>query len=290
MRSGFVAIIGLANAGKSSILNAVVGEKVSIVTPKPQTTRSRIRGIYNDSDSQIIFTDTPGLVRSKNKLNDYMNSEISAAASDNDIILLVIDALKGVTDRDIELIKKYGESKNLIVALNKTDKLEGGGELKIIDAIKDYPIAEIVPLSAKSGHNLEILINIIKGMLTDSTLYYDSDSFTDSPMAFLASEIIREKLLLVLNQEVPHGIAVDIEEYKVEEGLVRIGAVIICERQSHKAIIIGKGGSVLKRIGTYAREDLEELTGSKVFLKTFVKVSDNWRDNPRKINEYGYKS
>lgn len=287
-KSGFVTIIGKPNAGKSTLLNRIINEKVAIVSPKPQTTRNKIIGILNDSESQIIFIDTPGIHKSKNKLDEFMQESINNAIEDVDIILLVVDGSKEIKSKDIELIKSY-DNKNTIVVVNKIDELKYDAlisKLQIFNDLKN--VVDIVPISAKTGKNVNELIKVIKNHLKDGVKYFLNDEFTDKSERFLVSEAIREKVLLSLQDEIPHGVAVDIIEYKETPELYTISADLICERESHKKIIIGKGGEMLKKIGIQSRKEIEAIVGTKVMLNLFVKVRENWRNNKNYMNEYGY--
>ncbi|MBR4745648.1 MAG: GTPase Era [Clostridia bacterium] len=288
-KSGFVAILGEPNVGKSTLINTLIKEKVAIVSPKPQTTRDKIIGVYNDQDSQIVFIDTPGMHTSKNKLDEFMSKSIDSAKRGVDVILLVIDGSRKITSSDIEIIKTYDKQK-VILVVNKIDlssfeelypKLEQFNDLK--------NIVDIVPLSAKRGDNIQVLIDIIKKYLPSGVKYFDNDVYTDKSVRYIVKEIVREKALWYLQDEVPHGIAVEIVEFTESENLVTIAADIICEKQSHKSIIIGKDGSMLKKIGVAAREDIEKVVNGKVMLKLFVKVREDWRDNNKYIKDLGYE-
>ena len=287
-KSGFVTIIGKPNVGKSTLLNRIINEKVAIVSPKPQTTRNKIIGILNDEESQIIFIDTPGIHKSKNKLDEYMQDSIDNAIEGVDIILLVVDGTKEVREKDIELIKSY-DDKNTIIVVNKVDEIKYDKlitKLQVFNGLKN--VVDIVPISAKTGKNVDELIKVIKSHLKEGVKYFLNDEFTDKSERFLVSEAIREKVLLTLQDEIPHGVAVDIIEYKETPTLYTISADLICERDSHKKIIIGKGGEMLKKIGIQSRKEIEAIVGTKVMLNLFVKVRENWRNNKNYMNEYGY--
>ena len=287
-KSGFVTIIGKPNVGKSTLLNRIINEKVAIVSPKPQTTRNKIIGILNDEESQIIFIDTPGIHKSKNKLDEFMQDSIDNAVEGVDIILLVVDGTKEIREKDIELIKSY-DDKNTIIVVNKVDEIKYDkliSKLQVFNNLKN--IVDIVPISAKTGKNVDELIKVIKKHLKEGVKYFLNDEFTDKSERFLVSEAIREKVLLTLQDEIPHGIAVDIIEYKESPKLYTISADLICERESHKKIIIGKGGEMLKKIGIQSRKEIEAIVGTKVMLNLFVKVRENWRNNRNYMNEYGY--
>lgn len=290
MKSGFVTILGKPNVGKSTLLNKILGEKVSIVSPKPQTTRNKILGILNEPEYQIIFIDTPGKHNIKNKLDKYMDAEIEQAKQDVDIVLLVIDGSKRITDADYEWVESFNNSKQkVIVVVNKIDATSFEKLYPQLVKFNDMKfVLDIIPISARNGKNVEDLVKVIKDNLTSDIKYYDDDIYTDKSLRFMVSEIIREKALLYLQDEIPHGIAVDIVEYKEEGNKVIIDADIICERDAHKPIILGSRGEMIKKIGTEARLDIEKLVQSKVFLSLFVKVRDNWRNNNNQMSNFGY--
>lgn len=292
MKSGYCAIIGRPNVGKSTLMNHLIGQKVAITSDRPQTTRNRILTVYTSEEGQIIFLDTPGIIRkTKNRLGEYMLETSLGVLSDADVILWLVEpsAKIGPGDREIaEALKKIDTPKILVIS--KIDKIEKTEILEVIGAWKDLcDFAEIVPVSGLKGRNTEDLISTIFRYLPEGPLLYDEDTLTDQTMRQIASEVIREKALRMLKEEVPHGIAVTIEKYhEREDGLTEIEASIICEKDSHKGIIIGKGGSMLKRIGSSARHELEHMTGEHVYLKLFVKVRKNWRDNEQMLKTYGY--
>ncbi len=287
-KSGFVTIIGKPNVGKSTLLNRIINEKVAIVSPKPQTTRNKITGILNSEDSQIIFIDTPGIHKSRNKLDEYMQDSIDNAMDSVDIILLVIDGTKPIRDKDVEFVKSF-DDKNTILVVNKIDELKYEQLLPKLQVFNDLKnVVDIIPVSAKTGKNVDELIKLIKKHLKEGVKYFLNDEFTDKSERFLVAEAIREKVLLLLQDEIPHGVAVDIIEYKETEELYTISADLICERESHKKIIIGKGGEMLKKIGIQSRKEIEAIVGTKVMLNLYVKVRENWRNNKNYMNEYGY--
>ncbi len=290
MKSGFVTILGKPNVGKSTLLNKILGEKVSIVSPKPQTTRNKILGILNEPEYQIIFIDTPGKHNIKNKLDKYMDAEIEQAKQDVDIVLLVIDGSKRITQADYEWVESFNNAKQkVIVVVNKIDATSFEKLYPQLVRFNDMKfVLDIIPISAKNGKNVEDLVKVIKDNLTSDIKYYDDDIYTDKSLRFMVSEIIREKALLYLQDEIPHGIAVDIVEYKEEGNKVIIDADIICERDAHKPIILGSRGDMIKKIGTEARLDIEKLVQAKVFLSLFVKVRDNWRNNNNQMSNFGY--
>ena len=292
MKSGFVAILGQPNVGKSTLLNAILKEKVSIVSPKPQTTRNKILGIYNDEESQIVFIDTPGIHNSHNKLDDYMNKAINTAKEDVDVLLYVIDGTKKINEQTIDVLNKYTKNiENIILVVNKIDdttyeKLYP--ELNKCNGLEN--IKDIVPVSALKSKNLEELLKVIKNYLHDNVKYFDDDIYTDQSIKFLVSEIIREKALWLLQDELPHGIAIEIVKFNEMEDLCEIDADIIIEKASHKQIVIGKNGSMLKNIGTKSRHDIEKLIDNKVMLKLFVKVREDWRNSSSVVKSLGYNS
>ena len=290
MKSGFVAILGQPNVGKSTLLNAMLKEKVSIVSPKPQTTRNKILGIYNDEESQILFIDTPGIHNSHNKLDEYMNKSINTAKEDVDVLLYVIDGTKKITDQTIDILNKYTKNiENIILVVNKIDdttyeKLYPElSKCNNLDNIKD-----IVPVSALRSKNLNELIKVIKSYLKDDVKYFDDDIYTDQSIKFLVGEVIREKSLWLLQDELPHGIAIEIVKFNELEDIVEIDADIIIEKSSHKQIIIGKNGSMLKNIGIKSRQDIEKIVGKHVMLKLFVKVREDWRNSSSVVKSLGY--
>lgn len=296
-RSGFVSIIGRPNAGKSTLLNALVGEKVAIVTQKPQTTRTRIQGIVNLTPrtgrqaAQIVFIDTPGVHRPDSRLNRKMLQEIHAALESRDLILLVVDAAEkfGPGDRHVmELVKRSGGP--VFLLLNKIDKFPKDQLLPLIEHYRKlHDFAEIIPISATKRQGLELLVERIAAVLPAGPRYFPKEQFTDQPERFIASEIIREKVLIKTSKELPYATAVVIEQFEEAEKLTRIAATIYCEREGQKAILIGKGGQKLKEIGTAARLELERLLGRKVFLELFVKVRPGWRQSEAFVEELDWR-
>lgn len=292
MKSGFVAILGLPNVGKSTLLNAILKEKVSIVSPKPQTTRNKILGILNDDDGQIVFIDTPGIHNAHNKLDEYMNKAINTAKDDVDVLLFVIDGTKKIGDNVIDTLNKYTKGiDNVILVVNKIDdttyeKLYP--ELSKCNGLEG--VKDIVPVSAKKGKNLDELIKVIKTYLKDDVKYFDDDIYTDQSIKFLCGEIIREKALWLLQDELPHGIAIEIARFNDGDNVCEIDADIIIEKASHKQIIIGAGGAMLKNIGTKSRLEMEKIVGKKIMLKLFVKVREDWRSKSSSIKSLGYNS
>ncbi len=295
MRSGTVAVIGRANAGKSTLINVIVGEKVAIVSPKPQTTRERILGILTTDDYQIVFEDTPGIYKAKNRLNDFMQRQTSDTAKDVDLILFVIDGHEGVKEEDLETLSAYSKTaeKNgakLLVAFTKTDIMP---KEKIPAELVKFAGIEcegVIPVSARKGKNVKQLTEKIVSLLPEGGKIFEEDIVSDKSEKFMLKEIMREKLLLKFDKEIPHGVAVVLNEYKIRpSGTAEVNLDIICEKQNHKAILIGKQGAALKEVSSFARESMEKFLGRKVFLTVYVKVKENWRDNPLLLTEYGYK-
>lgn len=291
MKSGFISIIGRPNVGKSTLMNAVLGEKIAITTDKPQTTRNRIRGIYTDSEAQMIFLDTPGIHKPKNKLGQFMTEDSLRSVDDVDLVLFVVDNQLASGRGDQFIIDEIKDTKvKKLLVINKIDTMDPETYRNIFEEYESLEIFDaIYGVSATEGKNVGVLLEAIKDRLEEGPVYFPEDAITDHPERFIVSEIIREKLLLYLREEVPHGIAVEIESYEEEENLTRIGAVVYCEKKSHKSIIIGKGGRKLKGIGKSAREDIERLVGTKVFLSLWVRVKENWRDSDFLLSNFGYK-
>jgi len=289
-RSGFCAIIGRANVGKSSILNKLLGRKVAIVSPKAQTTRDKITGIFTEDNLQIVFLDTPGIHSPTNKLGEYMVREAADAARGVDVIVVVLDAERGVTARDGEILDRYlNHGTQVIVAVNKTDLTTYEKLYPALEPLNKLKAADIIPMSAVTGFNVEILKQKIASFMPEGPFYYPESDVTDKSMRYLAAETVREKILLFLQDEIPHGVQVIIERFDESEQFCGIDALIVCEKQSHKAIIIGKDGEMLKKLGTSARLALEKLLGKKVNLKTFVKVTEDWRNRPSRLKDLGYR-
>lgn len=292
-KSGFVSVIGRPNVGKSTLLNRLLGEKISIISNKPQTTRDQIKMIYNDDESQIIFVDTPGMQNPRNKLGDYMLNISKESVVDADLILYIVDASPYIGARDTDIIN-FLKTLDLpvILAINKVDTIEKGKILELISLYKDLDfISEIIPISASMGDNVSQLLNTIKEYLPEGPKYYPEDYITDKSERFIISEIIREKALTNLREEVPHGIGVIVDSVKDSKdgNSFNIGATIYTERDSHKGIILGKAGSMIKKIRLEATEDLEKFLGKKVNLDLWVKVEKNWREKEDKLKNFGYK-
>ena len=291
-KSGFVTIIGRPNVGKSTLMNSMIGEKISIMSDKPQTTRNKIRTVYTDEEAQIIFLDTPGIHKAKNQLGEFMNMEVDEALEEMDVLIMITDEFNKVRPGDEYILEKIrGLNVKKILIINKIDKFDKESLLKMVQKFDEYKIFDdILPISALNSIGIEGLIKLIKKYLKQGPMYFPDDYITDRPERFVVSEIIREKALMYLQDEVPHGIAIEIEEMKDRKGknLVDIRANIICEKKSHKSIIIGQNGRKIKGIGKSAREDIEKLLGSQVNLQLWVKISQDWRDNNYLLHSLGY--
>ncbi len=290
-KAGYIAIVGRPNVGKSTLLNALLGEKVAIVSAKPQTTRNRILGILTEGETQFIFVDTPGIHRPQNRLGDYMVEAAKSSMLEADVVVLMADVSRPISQVEENVITYLKQSGTpCVLALNKTDLVDA---TEVAEAIKAYAekhdFEAVVPTCAKNGKLVNAVLAECEKLLGESEWFFPEDMMTDQPERQMAAEIIREKLLRTLNKEVPHGVAVVIEEFKDEKSLIRIRAEIFCEKASHKGIIVGKGGAELKRVGTYAREDLEKLFGTKVFLDLWVKVKENWRESTAAVGNFGYR-
>ncbi len=291
MKSGFIALVGRPNVGKSTLLNAIMGRKIAITSDKPQTTRNIIQGIYTDNDSQMIFIDTPGIHKPKNRLGKILNKEVYISMDDVDIILFLVDITENLGKGDKFIIDLFkNTSKPVILVINKIDRLPKSEILHKIEEYKDlYDFDEIVPVSAVKGDNIDRLISILKGKLTDNIKYYEDDVVTNVSNSFMISEIIREKILELTHEEVPHSVNVVTEDISYDKNVVNIKAMIVIDRENLKRIIIGKQGTMIKEIGRRARIEIEELLGKKVYLELFVKVIEKWRDREKYLNEIGYK-
>ena len=293
-KSGYVSVVGRPNVGKSTLLNAIIGEKISAISSKPQTTRQNITFINTDDDSQIIFLDTPGIQRPKNKLGEFMLTESKESIDEADVITYIVDTSKkiGKAERSIiDILKEYEGKLPIILLINKVDTIKKDELLEIISMYANEGIFnEIIPISAMKNDGVDIYIETLKKYLKPGPMYYPDDMITDKNERFIVAEIIREKGLRYLNEEVPHGLAISIEKFKKREGknIYDIEANIYVERDSHKGILIGKGGSMLKRIGSEAREDAERLLDAKVNLQIWVKVEKNWRERDNLVKRFGY--
>ncbi len=287
---GYFAIVGRPNVGKSTLLNHILGEKIAIVSSKPQTTRRRILGIETRGEDQFVFLDTPGIFRATNPLGDYMVKTANNAMLDADAVILVADASFAPGEIELRILQNLTRSETpVILALNKVDLCR---REKLAETIAAYAAAHqfaaVVPISAKKGKYVDELMEECAKFLHEDEWIFEEDMITDQSQRAMAAELIREKILRTVDREVPHGIAVVIEEFREEEGVTRIRAEIFCEKASHKGILVGKNGETLKRIGSYARADLEKLLGTKVYLDLWIKVKENWRDTQRGITDFGF--
>ncbi|MEY8352837.1 GTPase Era [Lachnospiraceae bacterium 54-53] len=291
-KSGFVTLIGRPNVGKSTLMNRLIGQKIAITSDKPQTTRNRIQTVYTDERGQIIFLDTPGIHKAKNKLGEYMVSVAEHTLKEVDVVLWLVEPTTYIGAGEQHIAEQLREVKTpVLLVINKIDTVKNQEEILIfIDAYKDIcPFAEIVPVSALKDKNTDLMLELIYKYLPAGPQYYDEDTVTDQPMRQISAELIREKALRLLSDEIPHGIAVTVEKMKERDnGIMDIEATIVCERDSHKGIIIGKGGAMLKKIGTSARREIEGLMDAKVNLQLWVKVRKEWRDSELFMKNYGY--
>lgn len=292
MKSGFVSFIGRPNVGKSTLLNSILNKKVVITSNKPQTTRNLVQGIYNEDDTQIIFVDTPGIHKAHNKLGRALNKQAYFTINDVDIIIMVVDITEKVGSGDkfvIDILKNI-ENKPVFLVINKIDKLPREEILsKIEEYMSLYNFTEVIPVSARKKDNIDRLIEVIKKYLPDNIKYFDSDTVTNNSPEFIISELIREKVLELTDEEVPHSVTCIVDELYEEEKIINIGASIIVDRENLKKIIIGKNGNMIKEIGIRARKDIEEYFGKQVYLDLFVKVIPKWRDKEKFLNMIGYK-
>lgn len=298
MKTGFVSIIGRPNVGKSTLLNAILGEKIAITTDKPQTTRNTIRGIYTHyaddmvkDDMQMVFIDTPGIHRPRTKLGKYMTDAAVGTFNEVEAIIFIVDDKLSAGPGDKYIVDMLDDiTTPKVLVINKIDKLEPEAFEQIYKEYDELGIfEEIIGVSAKEGKNVQSVIKAVSEFMEEGPMFFPDDMVTEHPERFIVSEIIREKILMYLQDEVPHGVAVEIERYKEESEITRISAVIYCEKKSHKGMIIGKGGRKLKGIGKSAREEIEALLGTKVFLEMWVKVKENWRDSDIALSNFGYK-
>ena len=292
-KSGFITVIGRPNVGKSTLLNRIIGEKISIISDKPQTTRNKIQLVYTEDEAQIVFLDTPGIQMPKNKLGEYMLKISKSTLEEVDVVTFMVDDSMEIGPMDsmiIEDIKKI--STPIVLLINKTDQLDDGEILELIDKYNKMDLfKEIIPISAMEGSNVDRYIEVLKKMIPEGPQYFPDDMITDQPERFIIAEMIREKALINLEEEIPHGIYVSVEEVKQRKNkeIIDVVANIYCERESHKGIVIGKGGLMLKEIGQTARRDIESLMGSKINLQLWVKVEKNWREKDNKVKYFGYK-
>ena len=292
MRSGYIAVIGRANAGKSTLINVMVGEKVSIVSPKPQTTRDRILGVLTEEDYQIVFVDTPGIYKARNALTDMMMRTTETSVKSVDYILYVVDGHDGLTDEDFSLMKKYKDlGVPMAVAYTKIDIMPKENipldMAKFADSGLDL---DVFPVSARKGKNVRQLKEFLVGQMPEGDKVFEEDIVSDKSEKFMIAEIMREKILLKFDKEIPHGIAIVINEFKQNDnGVYEVNLDIVCERANHKAILIGKQGRAIKEVSSFARQDMEKFLGAKVFLTTYVKVKEDWRERPNLMREFGYE-
>jgi len=291
MKSGFIGLVGRPNVGKSTLLNAIMGKKVAITSNKPQTTRNLIQGIYNDDDSQMVFVDTPGIHKPKHKLGKLLNKQTYLTFNDVDILLFLVDITEKLGKGDmfvIDMLKNVDIP--VILVINKIDKLPRQEILKKIEEYKDlYNFDEIIPISAYKNDNVDRLINVLKSKLTDNIKYYDDDTWTNVSTSFLISELIREKILELTDEEVPHSVSVVVEQIEYNNNAANINATIVVDRENLKKILVGKNGSMIKEIGIRSRKEIEVLIGRTVYLDLFVKVIPKWRDREKFLNEIGYR-
>lgn len=292
MRSGFVSFIGRPNVGKSTLLNSILGKRIAITSDKPQTTRNMIQGIYNDKDTQIVFVDTPGIHKPKSKLGRVLNKQAYFTINDVDIVIMVVDISEkiGAGDKFVIDVLKNIKDKPVFLVINKIDKLPREEILKKIDEYqKLYDFAEIIPVSARKNDNTDRLLEVIKKYLPDNIKYFDDNTVTSSSPEFIISEFVREKVLDLTNEEVPHAVTCVVEQIEEYDDIMNISATVIVDRENLKKIIIGKNGSMIKEIGTRARRDIEAYFDKKVYLELFVKVIPKWRDKEKFLNMIGYK-
>ena len=289
-KSGFVTLIGRPNVGKSTLMNYLIGQKIAITSNKPQTTRNRIQTVLTTEEGQIVFVDTPGIHKAKNKLGEYMVNVAERTLNEVDVVLWLVEPSTFIGAGEKHIVEQLGRVKTpVVLVINKVDMVKKEEVLTFIDAYrKIYDFAEIVPVSARSGENTEELVKVIMKYLPYGPQFYDEDTITDQPERQIVAELIREKALHALNDEIPHGIAVAIDSMKYRKKIVDIDATIICERDSHKGIIIGKQGSMLKKIGSTARFEIERMLDLKVNLQLWVKVKRDWRDSDFLIKNFGY--
>lgn len=290
-KSGFAAIIGMPNVGKSTLLNHIAGQKIAIISNKPQTTRNKILAIHTTDRCQIVFTDTPGIHKPHNKLGEFMVKVANESMNEMDVVLFVVDATRPINEMEKEIAKNIDKTGvPAILVINKVDAVKKEDLLPIIaDYSSIHEFSSIIPLSAKTGDGTKILLEEIEALLSEGPMFYYEDMVTDQPEKQIAAEIIREKMLWLLDKEVPHGIAIEIEKMQELSDITKIYAVIYCEKATHKGIIIGKNGEMLKEIGRKARADIEEMLDKKVYLELWVRVKNDWRNSDRLIKNFGYE-
>lgn len=290
-KSGFVTLIGRPNVGKSTLMNCIIGQKIAITSNKPQTTRNRIQTVYTSEEGQIVFLDTPGIHKAKNKLGDYMVTVAEKTLSEVDVILWLVEPSNFIGAGERHIIEQLKKGKTpVILVINKIDTVKKEQLLEYIDTYrKEYDFAEIVPVSALKAENIKELLKCIMKYLPYGPAFYDEDTVTDQPVRQIVAELIREKTLRLLSDEIPHGVAVSIESMKYKKNIVDIEATIFCERDSHKGIIIGKNGAMLKKIGSTARRDIEDLLEKQANLQLWVKVKKDWRDSDFLLKNFGYQ-
>ena len=292
-KSGFVTVVGRPNVGKSTLLNQVIGEKISIISNKPQTTRNKILLVYTEEEAQMVFIDTPGIQMPKNKLGEYMLKISKSTLEEVDIVTFMVDDSMEIGSMDSMILEDLKQiSTPIVLLINKIDNLDHEDVLKLIDKYNKMDLfKEIIPISAMNGTNVDKYIEVLKNIIPTGPQYFPEDMITDQPERFVISEIIREKALINLEEEIPHGIYVSVEEVKQrkDKDIIDVVANIYCEKESHKGIVIGKAGSKLKQIGQTARIDIESLLGSKINLQLWVKVEKNWREKENKVKYFGYK-
>ncbi len=292
-KSGFFSIIGCPNVGKSTLLNTLIGQKIAIVTDRAQTTRNRITGVLTGKGWQMVFLDTPGMTRPKNKLGEYMQKVAESASDDTEAVLFLVDATQGVRERDREILERLSSARSKkIGVINKSDAASALVMREIRETLEETGLFEtVLSVSAKNGDGVDRLLETLKGYLSDGPQYFPDDMVTDQPERVIVAEMIREKTLLLLREEVPHGIGVSVDKMELREGgeLMDVWATVYCERESHKGILIGRGGKMLKRIGMEARKDVEWLLGVRVNLQLWIKVKEDWRNRQQMLSELGYR-
>ena len=290
MKSGYVAVIGRANAGKSTLVNVMVGEKVAIVSPKPQTTRDRILGVLTTEMEQIAFIDTPGLYKADNLLNSVMQKTVQDSAEDVDLILFVLDVHAGISEKDKNIVEKFANlNKPFILVLTKIDIMPESLLLTVMKDLSELNV-DVVPVSARKNKNVKELLKVITSKLPEGDKIFEQDIISDRSEKFMVAEIMREKILLKFDKEIPHGVAIVINKFGLMDGgkMYEVTLDIICEKPNHKAILIGKSGNAIKEVSSFARQDMEKFLGKRVFLTTYVKVKEDWRNSAFLLKEHGY--